>query len=117
MPGMRKLLLSLAGALFAVSTIGGVAFAKSPNANGPNNPNAHGPGQHGPGQHGPGDNGPGQHGPGQRGPDPTGHAKKGLCNAYSHNNANGKEHGQAFKNLAGAAAGANQSVAAFCGAA
>jgi len=101
---MRKLLLSLAGAVFAVSTISGVAFAKSPNANAGNadNVNAH---------HG----NPNAHVPGTKGPDPTGPAKKGLCNAYSHNNAHAKANGQAFKNLAGAAAGANQSVGAFCG--
>jgi hypothetical protein len=112
---MRKLLLTFAGAVFAVSTVGGVAFAKSPNAQGPDNPNAHGGNpnaQGGPDNPNAHHGNPNAHVPGTKGPDPTGHAKKGLCNAYSHNNAHAKANGQAFKNLAAAAGSGG--VAQFC---
>ena len=53
-----------------------------------------------------------------KGPDPSGPAKFGLCNAWSSGSAQGQamkqQHGQAFQNLAAAAAAANESVAQYC---
>lgn len=57
-----------------------------------------------------------------KGPDPTGPAKYGLCNAYSHNSDQAKQHGQAFQNLEQAAdqagnqdgTGTPDEVASFC---
>jgi hypothetical protein len=47
-------------------------------------------------------------------PGPNGHNNWGLCNAYAHNNQNGKDHGQPFGALEQAAEDADQTVAEWC---
>ena len=93
---MRKLLITLGGALFAVSTVGGVAYAK--------NPNAQGSGGQGRGPDlervGGRNTTPGT--PRGRGPDIEGRARRGLCNAFSHNSDQAKAHGLPFRRIAAA---------------
>jgi hypothetical protein len=90
---MRKLLISLGGALLAASTISGVAFAKGDHAQ---IPGGNGRGPDLTRIHGANDTPGVRRG---RGPDLTGHAHKGLCNAFSHNSDQGKAHGLPFQNL------------------
>ena len=98
-------MISLAGALFAVSTIGGVALAKGGPAAGSN---GRGPD---PTRVGGRNTTPGvsrgrgpdlsDRGFGGRGPNLNGHAQKGLCNAFAHNSDAGKAHGLPFQSIAG----------------
>jgi hypothetical protein len=103
---MRKLLISFGGALFAASTVGGVALAKSPNAV------SGGQGGQGQGQgqgfsRGPDldrvrgrNTTPGV--PRGRGPALDGPAAKGLQNAFDHNSDQAKLHGLPFRLMADA---------------